>query len=316
MHTDKTNTTVAPRQSIRRLIGLVGLLLPIALIGGGYWQSQNFQTSLSMYYYTDLRDVFVGAMAALGVLFLCYQGYSRRKGDLFTDRFFAFWAGIGAIGIAFLPMPRGSYQALGGCSLDALKAPTLGLAKTCGHVGFAGLFIISLAMFSLILFRSRDGARAEMSPRKRRRNRTFGAAGLLTILSVAGIVGFFQGPVQYTSLVAQYNPVLWLEALAVSSIAWAWLAKSGAVFWLNDSTSVKATKKVSERKRKAAEAGQATMAAAAAELATPTPSADEGNDTVMEASEDGVVKLNRRQARRLAQQSTDARNPAEETQAA
>src|SRR5215471_5273461 len=59
----------------RRGIGLIGVTLPFVLVLGYDLSEGHFalRGSISSYYYTDMRNVFVGSMCAIGVFLLCYR---------------------------------------------------------------------------------------------------------------------------------------------------------------------------------------------------------------------------------------------------
>jgi hypothetical protein len=58
--------------AIRRAIGAIGLILPL-LLGPLGWLifGVEIQDNMSSYYHTSLRDVFVGAMCAIGIFLFC-----------------------------------------------------------------------------------------------------------------------------------------------------------------------------------------------------------------------------------------------------
>jgi len=78
-------------------VGWIGSLLPIVLIAGNTLFSASQPYSLSGYYYTHMRNVFVGALCALGVLLMAYYGYDE------VDRWITNIAGLCALGVAFFP---------------------------------------------------------------------------------------------------------------------------------------------------------------------------------------------------------------------
>src|ERR1700743_3976263 len=70
-----TQPLVVSYFGLRRAIGVSGLLLPIVLWPVGWWLFKvPVQDNMSSYYYTPLRDVFVGTMFAIGVFLFCYRG--------------------------------------------------------------------------------------------------------------------------------------------------------------------------------------------------------------------------------------------------
>lgn len=58
-------------QELRLIVGLLGVLFPVILIAFGLCVfPYKFQESLSDYYGTPLRDIFVGFLTAIGVFLI------------------------------------------------------------------------------------------------------------------------------------------------------------------------------------------------------------------------------------------------------
>jgi hypothetical protein len=82
---------------MRMLIGVIAVLLPFALILANWIIGHGVQSSVSGYYYTPMRNIFVGSLCAIGVFLISYDGY-----DL-ADRTITDVAGLCAICIACFP---------------------------------------------------------------------------------------------------------------------------------------------------------------------------------------------------------------------
>ena len=83
---------------LRLGIGVIGLALPIALwVGGLIRQSISLRASMSGYYYTPMRDVFVGSLCAVGVSLYLYKGFSKAENNALNA------AGMFAVGVAMFP---------------------------------------------------------------------------------------------------------------------------------------------------------------------------------------------------------------------
>jgi hypothetical protein len=82
---------------MRVLIGVIAVLLPFTLILANWAIGHGFAASMSGYYYTPMRNIFVGTLCAIGVFLVTYDGY-----DL-ADRIITDVAGLCTICIAFLP---------------------------------------------------------------------------------------------------------------------------------------------------------------------------------------------------------------------
>jgi hypothetical protein len=83
--------------ALRLIVGVIGVLLPWAMILGNWGFGGFMQTSISAYYYTSMRNVFVGALFALAAFLIAYRGYDLADGIITNI------AGGAAIGIALFP---------------------------------------------------------------------------------------------------------------------------------------------------------------------------------------------------------------------
>src|SRR5215469_7892600 len=74
---------------LRRWLSAIGTLLPFVLVlghaflravllGPPAWRGWDLQDSMSSYYYTDMQNVFVGALCAIGALLLSYKGEGKK----------------------------------------------------------------------------------------------------------------------------------------------------------------------------------------------------------------------------------------------
>jgi hypothetical protein len=104
-----SNQLVSSYMTLRKAVGWIGVCLPFAVFLGNWIIfshhrfaclmpiSNKLPDSLSGYYYSHMRDVFVGAMWAAGVFLIFYRGHD------FWDRWLTNFAGIFALGIALFP---------------------------------------------------------------------------------------------------------------------------------------------------------------------------------------------------------------------
>ena len=138
--------------TLRKFIGLIGILLPFALviIHMLLAQQAKMQGSVSGYYYTDVRGILVGSLCAIGVFLFAYRGYDARD-DILTNS-----AGIFAIGVALFPTApvNPSSQARG-----------IGYV----HLACAGLLFAALAVIALWQF-TQTAPGAKRTARKKKRD--------------------------------------------------------------------------------------------------------------------------------------------------
>lgn len=193
--------------ALRRAIGVIGIALPIIIpIGAWKWLA-----SLSAYYHTNMRDVFVGALCAAAIFLLCYRGYEVK------DRNFAMAAGVGAIGTALLP--------------TALSAKPAGWEQFASslHWTFAAIFLASLTYIALGLF-TKTAIGATPTPQKLKRNSVYRVCGwTMAACLVLLALYFWLLPDAAKAALEPLHPVFVLEAVAVISFGIAWLIKGEAL---------------------------------------------------------------------------------------
>ena len=219
-----TRDVVLSFYRVRQALGWLGLALPVVLIGGTLLMGDPLPPSLSDFYYTPLRDVFVGILVSLGVFLLTYLGH-RQPEALVSDRSVSTVAGLGALGTALFPN-----DTLDAC--EAARIPTLDLFGSL-HFVSATLFLGSTAVFCLVLFRRSD--RVSRARPKRWRDRVYLACGLVIAAALAGLAAYFLllSP-ERRCAIAEWRPVLWLEVATVLAFGLSWLVKGRGIPRLND----------------------------------------------------------------------------------
>jgi hypothetical protein len=91
--------------ALRTFIGVLGVALPLLVVFGdlllfhGHPYGRPWpRGSVSVYYYSGMREVFVGTLAATGVFFIAYKVWERNRENLLS------WvAGVAACAIALCP---------------------------------------------------------------------------------------------------------------------------------------------------------------------------------------------------------------------
>jgi len=211
-----TNPVVLSYYTMRRMVGLIALILPfalaagdilVALLGPGHQLPHPLlQRSISDYYYTPMRDLYVGSLCAIAAFLACSRGYDVH------DEITGYLAGAFAAGVACFPSfnPRSSYY--------TPQEFALGLI----HTAFAALMYLMLAYICIFLFRKSSPERP-FTRRKRDRNRIYAASGLIMVACMMTMVGL-----TIRSIVERRHPspwLFWCEALALCAFGVAWLTK-------------------------------------------------------------------------------------------
>jgi len=200
------------QQAHRRLVGVLGLLLPVLLylvagirptVGLPPWR---LLTSVSAYYYTGAVGIFVGVLFALSLFLFTYQGY---KGVL-ADRVVGWLGGAAALGVALFPT----------AAPPGLSEPswwTHGVRVV--HYVSAVLLFIAFILFAVWLFRKSNVANPRHRPLdKRMRNAACLLCGIIMIACVLWAA---------SSMITD-TPIFWPEAMAIVAFAVSWLVKGEA----------------------------------------------------------------------------------------
>jgi hypothetical protein len=148
---------------MRTMIGFMGLLLPIVLIAGDSLLikgEESIRGSLSAYYYSGMRDVFVGSLWAIGIFLITYKVFENN-----LDNTLSLLAGLAAVVIALFPTKRPDGVAAILTPLqDGLGEATVSRV----HYSAAAVFVLSLAIISFV-FGVREGKRTSWRNGRRTR---------------------------------------------------------------------------------------------------------------------------------------------------
>ncbi len=190
---------------LRKILGILGTSLPFILfLGGWIIFKTGLQRSISYYYHTDMGDVLVGMLFAMGFFLLSYKGYER-KDDLAGDLGFVF-----ALGVALFPATIEG----------ATGFPIIGYI----HDAFTVLFFLTLVYFSYFLFTKTD---PEKSPTKRKlqRNKVYRTCGIIMFVCIVLIAVYVLFKNTLGEIFKPYKPIFWLEAIAILAFGISWLIK-------------------------------------------------------------------------------------------
>ncbi|MDX1406695.1 MAG: hypothetical protein R3330_01145 [Saprospiraceae bacterium] len=202
--------------TLRKLIGCIGILLPLSLGVGGFVVGgcNEIQSSVSDYYHVRIMgDVFVGLLFAVAVFLITYRGYDR-------DHLWSRLAGIAAFCVALFPT---CVDANPPCIAAGVPESTTSTI----HFVSAAVFIGVLTYFSLFLFRKSDDP--QPPPQKRRRNSVFLWCGMIMLLCLILLVVYFAFLEQRMSI-QHLKPVFWLETIALAAFGVSWLTKGQLIF--------------------------------------------------------------------------------------
>lgn len=208
----------------RLVVGVVGVLLPTLLfVLDGFVLRGGLQVrgSLSAYYHSGARDLFVGTLCVTGFLLLTYMASQRSTWDFRLSSV----AGVAALGVALLPTTRPNLtEAAVRCGSTPETPPgctqlqhAFGeTAVAAGHFASAAIFILTLAAICLLF------AHRESVHRHARAHANFHrACAALIGLGVAWVpIGHFTG-VELFGL----TPLYIGEIVSVYAFGASWITK-------------------------------------------------------------------------------------------
>lgn len=159
----------------RLVIGGIGVLLPTLLFLADWLflrGNTRIRGSLSAYYHTSARDLFVAALCVTGVMLLTYMAAQRNTWDFWLSSL----AGVAALGVALFPTKRpGLIAGAPSCGEVSLSgvADCTHLQQALGettvaaiHYVSAGIFILTLALICFV-FARREQAHTDRIGRAR-----------------------------------------------------------------------------------------------------------------------------------------------------
>jgi hypothetical protein len=200
---DNKNELVISYLQLRRIVGIVGMSLPvITAVGAWLIFSVGLQESLSVYYYTPMRDVWVGLIFFLGGFFWSYRGYNladRIAGKLAT--LFGWLFVIFPPGKSTTPMDISGYL----------------------HAIFAAAFFVTLICVSAFLFTKTDPNKPP-TPQKLRRNTIYRVCAIVMAISLG--VG---AVLYYLPAFAPFRPMFWGETFAIEAFGFSWFVKGEGI---------------------------------------------------------------------------------------
>ncbi|WP_432838953.1 hypothetical protein [Dactylosporangium sp. CA-092794] len=198
---------------MRAVIGFVGLALPVLLVLGDVaLEGGKLLGSLSEYFYTGMRDVFVGALCVTGLFLLTYKVFERHLDNLLSTV-----AGVAALGVALFhtDRPKGSTIPLTPLQERLGEAPVAAVHYTC-----AAVFIVSLGVISLY-FGLSEGKRTELTGRL---SPTFWRRFHFTCAAGIGVAVVFIAITELSGRFDDYSLIIG-ETLAILSFGASWLMK-------------------------------------------------------------------------------------------
>jgi hypothetical protein len=202
--------------TMRRLIGILGTALPIIVVVGGFIQNGFVvQGSISGYYYTNMRDFFIGLLCGVSLFLISYKGYEK------IDDIVSNLSGIFALGMVVFPtaMYSGKVVPVGTFLINDNISEYI-------HLTFGALFFLALSFNAMFLFTKRDPG--ILNKEKMRRNIIYRICGIVMTFAIACAIIytlFLRG-----TFLSKVYPVLVFESIALLAFGISWLVKGHTLF--------------------------------------------------------------------------------------
>ena len=223
---DEKDDIAASYLGLRRGLGLLGLCLPLVMLGVTFaTKAIDLQPSISAYYYVPhLGQLMVGTLWAIGIFLIYYRGYPtiprpfRRLPNWIsrhlTDANLTTVAGAGALVTAILPTCK---------TRNPCDIPVVAGLHLAGSVTFLG----TLAVLSIWAFTETNKSRTNPDPEKSRSNTVYRLCGWTILACLAACAVVLIGKIY--AIGPLINPVVWLETIAIWAFATSWLVKGNAI---------------------------------------------------------------------------------------
>jgi hypothetical protein len=212
---------------LRQLIGILGLLLPFALIFGNHWLGNEswLQPSISHYFYSFMHFAFVGVLCILGAILISY----REKEYKLANRVSTF-AGAFAFGVAIFPTEFKGFK-------DDAYLITSDWQPWFKWVHFGSAFFLfaCFAIFCFVIFQKSDRhlSPSQFDKKKKLRNTIYTICGWGIVVSIVmiGASTLYENNVGQTKF-TEYSTFIF-ETTALLFFGNSWLLK-GSVKWKTD----------------------------------------------------------------------------------
>ncbi|WP_299303074.1 hypothetical protein [uncultured Litoreibacter sp.] len=215
---DKRRAVVKSFYRVRQALGWLGFMLPVLLMVSGMLARTGVEPSISDFFHTVSRDIFVGIMFSIGTFLIVYEGYDRQPDETIADNWLATIAGISVFGVALFPneSPTGE--------IASVVQQTVGVGLSpLFHYSCAFVFFYCMGHFCMFKF-------SKTSDKPRRK--IYRGCGWAIIFSCAGL--FFgsiakkMGPPDVSAFIVDFDVIFWVEVVGVWAFSLAWLVKGRA----------------------------------------------------------------------------------------
>lgn len=203
--------------TMKKTLGGLTIAMPFLLV---FCSQINGRTPLletiSGYYFTNARDLFVGLLCIFAIFLITYQGY-----DL-IDEIICNFAGFLSLAIAFFPAVSEKFGAT-----NYIFRP-LGVTVISNiHYTVSALFFFTLAFITFFLF-TRTSPQEDVTESKLLRNKIYYICGSIIFFTTTFSILCNIIPENIKSAICFIRPIFMLESAGLIAFGIAWLIKAEA----------------------------------------------------------------------------------------
>ncbi|HEX5023780.1 MAG TPA: hypothetical protein VFV68_00850 [Agriterribacter sp.] len=221
--TDRNSIALTQQKTLRKLVGILGVLLPVLLYISVSWYT-HYNTpikSISHYYFTRFGSIFIIIVSLLSIFLLVYKGKER------LDFYLSSLAGLAALTLLLLPASNLEIKDHDGN--DFIVVTTLreyGLRDTIHNV-CGGVFLTALACMALFVFTKKNPALVPVTPQKLVRNKIYIVCGVIMLFALITIL---IGWISKSEWFNAHQMTFWMESVALEAFGFSWLVKGEIIF--------------------------------------------------------------------------------------
>lgn len=211
--------------TLRKLIGVLGMALPLLLFGFLYLDNglEYPLESISHYYYTRVSSIFVIILSLLAFFLIVYEGKEP------ADFYISSSAGIFALLAVLFPTSNITEICCDPAKKYAVTLLPASDFRMYFHYAVSGLFFLCLSYMCFFLFTKSNKTPSKRGSKKILRNRIYRTCAILMFLAIlVPFAGFLKIIPQ--ECFKTFPLTFWMETLAVESFGFAWLVKGETLF--------------------------------------------------------------------------------------
>lgn len=236
-HSSKDDIWLQNANTLSRLIGVLGILLPFLLWGFLLLIRGHLRElpTISHYYFTRSNVIFIIVVSLIAIFLLVYK--SSKKGFIWSTL-----AAVGALLLLLFPTNALVAECCDVCNSVSIAHIEDNSFRNTFHYISAAVFLGSLAIMSLFVFPQDNKMRVEKdslvqeealkacNPNKvKTQNSIYISCGIVMLLALFVILA---GSVieSFKEFYTENNLTFWMEVIAVEAFGFSWLIRGETIF--------------------------------------------------------------------------------------